>query len=345
MKLHWQKYTLNFKHAAGTSRGVLHVKDSYFIRLTDGDRTGWGECGILRGLSADDRPDYEACLNWLKDNIGLPVAELYGELEEFPSIQFGLEMALRDLEVEDHLFFPSDFTAGHAGQPINGLIWMGDPEFMKDQIRRRLDEGFDTLKMKIGAVDPAQELNLLRRIRREFTPEEISLRVDANGAFSPQEVLPFLEELAGLSVHSIEQPIAKGQWQEMARICESSPIPIALDEELIGCFSMAERERLINTIKPQFIILKPSFIGGWRGSEEWVALADAKNIGWWVTSALESNYGLNAIAQWNYLQKNEIASGLGTGSLYTNNLESPLEVKGGKLYYNPAAKWHLDALD
>ena len=339
MNFFWKKYSLKFKHGAGTSRGVLYTKDSYFINIENGGRTGWGECGLLRGLSADDRPDYEAHLNWLKENIDLPIAELFGYLNEFPSIQFGLEMAFRDLEVEDHVFFPSEFTKGVVGQDINGLVWMGDSDFMNEQIQNRLSEGFSVLKMKIGAIDLETEFSMLQKLRDEFSAEQLTIRVDANGAFSPEKAPEVLDRLAKLSIHSIEQPIRAGQWQEMARLCEFSPIPIALDEDLIGLFDRSEKQRLLNTVRPSFVILKPSFIGGWRGSDEWVELASDGGVEWWVTSALESNYGLSAIAQWNFTKSNPIPSGLGTGSLYTNNLRSPLYIKDARLFYGNPRDW------
>lgn len=344
MQATWKKHSLIFKQPAGTSRGVLHTKDSYFIVLQDGDKTGIGECGLLRGLSADDRPDYQAQLNWLVQNVDLPEAELYAELLEFPSLKFGLEMALRDMQSQDHILFPSAFTEGRQQQPINGLIWMGEVDFMKKQVREKLAAGFSVLKMKIGAVDLDAEMSILKNIREEFSASELELRVDANGAFSPSQAREVLEQLAKLNVHSIEQPIAAGHWEEMAALCDDPAIPIALDEELIGLFSLAEREEMLRTLKPQYIILKPSLVGGWRSSEEWISLAEDFGMGWWVTSALESNIGLNAIAQWNFVQKNTMLSGLGTGSLYTNNFDSPLYVQRGQIGYNPSAGWGTDDL-
>ncbi len=341
MKAHWKKYTLNFKQPAGTSRGVLRTKDSCFLILEKNGRKGIGECGLLRGLSADDRPDYEVKLNWLVENINSPVEELYGELVEFPSIQFGLEMALLDLESEDHILFPSEYTSGKAMQPINGLIWMGDTTFMNQQVSDKIDAGFKVLKMKIGAIGLEQEMEILKSIRKEFTASELELRVDANGAFAPDDALEILNRLAELKIHSIEQPIKARQWQEMAALCEKSPIDIALDEDLIGLFHSSERRKLLYDVKPAYIILKPSFIGGFRGSEEWINMAEELNIGWWATSALESNVGLSAIAQWNFTQENLKPSGLGTGSLYTNNFESPLMVKDGGLWYDPNKNWKI----
>jgi len=344
MKASWKKYTLNFKQASGTSRGVLRTKDSYFIFLEKDGKQGIGECGILKGLSADDRPDYEARLNWLVENIYLPEAELYGELIEFPSIQAGLEMALLDLQSENHVLFASDFTEGKATQPINGLIWMGDVDFMKNQVTQKLKDGFTVLKMKIGAINFEDELAILKSIRNEFSASELELRVDANGAFFPTQAMDVLNRLVELQIHSIDQPIKKGQWQELAALCEIPPIAIALDEELIGIFTEAKKRELLRTIRPQHIILKPSFVGGFRGSEEWIALAKEMYIGWWATSALESNIGLSAIAQWNFTKENNVSSGLGTGSLYTNNFESPLYVKDGAIGYNPKKEWDISAL-
>lgn len=345
MKARYQKYTLTFKQPSGTSRGVLREKESWFIILEDGPNFGIGECGLLRGLSCDDRPDYEVKLQWACDHIETGLESLYQALSEFPSIQFGLEMAFASLAAKNpFILFPSKFTKGESAIPINGLIWMGSPDFMKSQIKERLKNGFRCIKMKIGAIEFETELELLRALRKEFSPEKIELRVDANGAFAPKEALEKLKRLSDLSLHSIEQPIRPNQWQEMADLCEKSPLPIALDEELIGIHDKDKRASLLDTISPQYIILKPSFIGGWKGSDTWVELAEKRRIGWWVTSALESNIGLNAISQYTYTKNSTLPQGLGTGSLYTNNLTSPLIVRGGNLSYNPELSWDLSAL-
>lgn len=341
MKAHWKKYTLNFKKPGGTSRGVLHTKDSWFLIVEDGERKGIGECGLLKGLSADDRPDYEDRLDWICKNINRDFREQYPYLKEFPSIQFGLEMALADLKAKDHVLFTSAFTENKDLQPINGLIWMGGKRYMREQVAERLRSGFRVLKMKIGAIDVDQEMEIVKDLRKEFSKEDLELRVDANGAFSAGEVPEVLDKLSRLDIHSIEQPIARGQWQEMAALCENTPLPIALDEELIGLFEEDERERMIKTIRPQYLILKPSFIGGWKGSRHWIDLAEKYGAEWWVTSALESNIGLNAIAQWNYTLKNPIASGLGTGSLYTNNFDSPLYIHNGAIGYDNRKEWRI----
>jgi o-succinylbenzoate synthase len=344
MQVSWKKHTLIFKAPAGTSRGVLRTKDSYFLLASREGQRGIGECGLLKGLSADDRPDYEARLDWLVEHIHLPRAEVYAALREFPSIQFGYEMLLRDLESTDHVLFPSAFTSGESQMPINGLVWMGDKDFMRTQIEQKLAAGFSVLKMKIGAISWSEELALLQFIRAQFAPDRLELRVDANGGFDTSSVMPVLDALAGLHVHSIEQPIKAGQWKAMEKLCADAPLPIALDEELIGVFSLAERRELLHAIKPRYLILKPSFIGGWRGSEEWIHLAKEVGASYWVTSALESNVGLNAIAQWNYTLQNSIPSGLGTGGLYTNNFDCPLYVNHGHIGYAPEQRWRLDGL-
>jgi L-alanine-DL-glutamate epimerase-like enolase superfamily enzyme len=238
--------------------------------------------------------------------------------------------------------FPSEFTKGTHSIPINGLVWMGDQQFMKKQIQEKLKSGFSCIKMKIGAIDFDAEVALLKAIRSEFSYKEIELRVDANGAFNPQDALEKLKILSDLSLHSIEQPIQQGQLEEMASLCEKTPLAIALDEELIGVFARAEKKKLIQMIKPQFIILKPSLVGGFGGSKEWIQIVESEQIKWWITSALESNIGLNAIAQFTHTLKNELPQGLGTGNLFSNNFESPLEVEKGRLHYNNSKNWSFN---
>ncbi len=346
MKASWTKYTLEFRRPAGTSRGTLGLKDSYFIRLEGDGIKGLGECGILRGLSADDRPDYESKLHEVCKQIDSydRALSLISELDVWPSIQGGLEMALLDFKSDNHILFPSDFTDGFERQPINGLIWMGEPDFMLSQLEERLEQGYLVIKMKIGALDLEQEIKLIEKVRERYGPHEIQLRVDANGAFSPKNVMPILQRLDDLRVHSIEQPIKAGQWKDLARICKESPLPIALDEELIGVFEGQRKEEMLDKIQPRYIILKPSFLGGFKKAEEWIDEAEKRGIGWWVTSALESNYGLSAISQWNYNLYGHMASGLGTGSLYTNNFESPLHLVRGTIAYDPEKEWDLSNL-
>ncbi|WP_452218727.1 o-succinylbenzoate synthase [Lacinutrix undariae] len=339
----YHKYILDFKQASGTSRGILRSKETWFIILKHEGKEGVGECGILRGLSVDDVPDYESKLQYTCNNIHLGLDELYTQLKAYPSIQFGLEMAFQSLKSKSAFeLFPSEFTKGNASIPINGLIWMGSEDFMKQQIKDKIEAGFSCIKMKIGAIDFDTEMKLLKSIRKEFSVSDIELRVDANGAFSKEEALLKLQELSELQLHSIEQPIKQGQIEAMAKLCAETPLPIALDEELIGVFDTEKKAELLQQISPQYIILKPSFVGGWKGSNEWISFAESQQIGWWITSALESNVGLNAIAQWTYQLQNNMPQGLGTGSLFTNNFESPLDVKQGELHYNTAQKWDFN---
>ena len=343
MKAFYKKYILNFKQPSGTSRGILKTKETWFIILELNGMQGIGECGLFRGLSVDDRPDYEEKLKWVCANINLGLEVLLEKLIKFPSIQFGLEMAFKSLENKNTFtIFPSKFYAGEDSIPINGLIWMGNEDFMKAQIAEKIDNGFNCIKMKIGAIDFEREISLLKSIRNQFTSSDIELRVDANGAFSPSEALEKLKILSDLDLHSIEQPIKQGQIYEMASLCEKSPLPIALDEELIGVFDVTKKKELLLTIKPQYIILKPSLIGGFVGSNEWIEYAEHQNIGWWITSALESNVGLNTIAQYTYIKQTKMPQGLGTGGLFTNNFESPLQVKNGTLQYNKNLNWKFN---
>lgn len=343
MTARYQRYLLNFKQPAGTSRGVLKTKETWFIFVESNGKKGIGECGLLRGLSVDDVLDYEEKLKYVCANISVGLDKLYSELKHYPSIQFGLEMAFTSLNSSSPFeLFPSEFTRGNNNININGLIWMGDATFMKSQIKEKLESGFSCLKLKIGAIDFDTELSLLKAIRKEFTINDIELRVDANGAFSPNEALEKLKKLSQFDLHSIEQPIAVHQWDEMANLCQQTPIPIALDEELIGVFETTKKEELLKHINPQYIILKPSFIGGFQGTRSWIDVAKEHHIGYWITSALESNIGLNAIAQFAYHLNLTMPQGLGTGSLFTNNFDSPLQVKNGKLHYNNLINWNFN---
>lgn len=345
MKATYKRHVLNFKQASGTSRGVMKTKETWFLKIEKDDKIGYGECGILRGLSIDDRPDYEDKLQWLCKNMTQDKSVLFHELKRFPSILFGLEMALKSLESPTPFeLFQTDFVHQSKGIPINGLIWMGSKEFMLEQIKTKMNEGFRCIKLKIGAIDFDEELALLNFIRKSFSHHDLELRVDANGAFSPDTALDKLEALSQFNLHSIEQPIKAGQFAAMHELCQKTPLPIALDEELIGVFEEKERIELLDQIKPQYIILKPSLIGGFQESLNWIKLAEQRQIGWWITSALESNIGLNAIAQLTSTLSTEMPQGLGTGSLYTNNITSPLVVKGDQIFYDKSLKWQKDIL-
>ncbi len=342
-KAHYKKHILKFINPAGTSRGVLLTKPSWYIFLSDDrnlKKTGIGECSIIPNLSIDDRPDLENKIAEVCSNIHDIDYWLNDGLVEFPSIKFALETALIDLKNGGKRFlFPSDFTRKNKGIDINGLIWMGDTSFMFSQIDEKIGKGFSCIKMKIGALDFHHELDIIKEVRKNFSPDKIELRVDANGAFLPEEALNKLNILSKYGIHSIEQPIKAGQINEMQELCKNSPIPIALDEELIGIYQTKRMKELLHAINPQYIIIKPSLLGGFSSSQQWIDIAESLSISWWVTSALESNIGLNAIAQWTWQTKNNMPHGLGTGQLFSNNIDSPLYINKGKLYFERDAKW------
>lgn len=348
LKANYKKYFLKFKTPAGTSRGILHEKESWFIFVYDDvnpEIKGIGECGLFRGLSADDRPNYEEKLKEICTNISAIKNRSGDSLTKFPSIKFGVETALHDLKNKgERIIYPSEFTKGGASIAINGLIWMDTFTSMKNQIKEKINSGFRCIKIKIGAIDFNEELRLIKLIRREFPENDIEIRVDANGAFSANKALEKLKRLSDHKLHSIEQPIKQGQIKAMTELCLNTPLPIALDEELIGVFDLNEKQKLLKTIKPQYIILKPSLVGGFSGSEEWIKIAKENKISWWITSALESNIGLNAIAQWTYTLKNHAYQGLGTGKIFTNNFDSPLFLHGQQLFIDPGKSWDLSYL-
>jgi len=329
------KKQLHFKQPAGTSRGVYTTRDVWYILLTDtGSRHyGVGECAPLPALSCDDIPSYDEVLATACKNL-----EKNGEIDReallpYPSILFGMETALLHFRARSLQFWHTPFSKGKEGIPINGLIWMGNFDEMYRRIGEKMQQGFRCIKLKIGAIDFEKELELLAHIRRHFTPAQIELRVDANGAFSPADALEKLHRLSEFQLHSIEQPIRAGQWDEMARLAADSPLPIALDEELIGCNTPEGKRKLLSAINPQYIVLKPSLHGGICGGNAWIAEAEKRHIGWWITSALESNIGLNAIAQWCATFDNPLPQGLGTGLLFTDNVEMPLEVRKDCLWF------------
>lgn len=335
MRARYSKKTFHFKRPSGTSRGILTEKHAWFIEVwhdAHPEVIGVGECSIIPGLSPDfvDFESYERKLTEV-------CADLQSDLSDWPSIKFGVETALLDLQNGGKgIIFQNDFITGNRKIPINGLIWMGDAAFMQEQIEAKLAEGFTTIKLKIGAIDFQSELDLLRSIRERYSNEEITLRVDANGAFSIDEAQAKLAALAELGIHSIEQPIRQGQWDEMRKLCKNTPLPIALDEELIGVNEIEQKKDLLGTIRPQYIILKPSLHGGIEGTRAWITLAEQQNIPWWITSALESNVGLNAICQLTAEYTNDLPQGLGTGSLYTDNIPSNLKVQNGTIFLHHA---------
>ncbi|MDQ1161202.1 o-succinylbenzoate synthase [Chryseobacterium sp. SORGH_AS 447] len=332
MKAEYFRYLLEFKRPSGTSRGVLHEKETFILEISENEKKGVGECAVFRGLSFDDRPDYEEKLQWLCENIQQDYEVLKAYLKDFPSIWFGYEQALLNLKHGGNIYFPSEFTQGVSPIIINGLIWMGSVDYMEEQIRDKLDQGFHCIKLKIG-VDWKSEYEVLKKLRQKFSKEILELRVDANGGFSKDEAETVLQQLADLQIHSIEQPIKAGNIADMAELCSETPTPIALDEELIGITDFNEKKKLLEIIKPQYIILKPALIGGFAGSDEWISLAESQKIGWWITSALESNIGLNAIAQYTFTKKSPMPQGLGTGALFVNNFESHLDLQGEMLWF------------
>lgn len=341
LKASFKKYTLSFRSPAITSRATMNYKETYFIKIwaeKNPDIFGIGECALFKGLGADDKPDYEQKLQHYCDNINnISISEI-----AYSSIRFGIETALLDLKNGGkRLIFPTKWVDGDNPIQINGLIWMGSYKEMLNRLEEKLELGFSCIKLKIGGIEFNKEIKLLRFIRSNFPATDLQIRLDANGAFSLSSALVQLEQLAKYDIHSIEQPIKQHQWEEMANICRHSPIPIALDEELIGIESVEQKSEMLYTINPAYIILKPSLCGGFMGSEQWVKLANDMNIGWWATSALESNIGLNAIAQWVSTHKITMPQGLGTGNLYTNNIESPICQIDDILTYNTKDKWDI----
>ena len=336
MTYHIEERTLHFKQAAGTSRGVYTTRKSWFVYLSDGQREGVGECAPLPDLSCDARPDYAEVL----DNFCQSLCETgeidYEAMRTYPSMLFGLETAVMDLKSKKQgVLFDTAFSRGEVGIPINGLVWMGNYDEMLQRMEEKLEKGFRCVKLKIGAIDFDQELDLVKRIRNRFSFHEVELRLDANGAFPYEEALYKLELLSQYAIHSIEQPIRQGQWAYMAELCRESPLPIALDEELIGVNDPEMKHHMLNIIKPRYIILKPSLHGGMQGCREWIDTAREMGIGSWITSALESNIGLNAIAQFAsdvYGDNIQMPQGLGTGQLFTDNIPMPLEIRGDKLW-------------
>ena len=329
-----QERTLHFKQPAGTSRGVYTTRKIWLVYLSDGKKTGMGECAPLPDLSCDVRNDYEEVLEGFCQKLCESGEIDYEAMHDYPSMLFGLETALLNLQHGD-IMFDTAFSRGEVGIPINGLVWMGNYDEMLQRMEEKLEKGFRCVKLKIGAIDFDQELDLVKRIRDRFSFHEVELRLDANGAFPYEEALYKLELLSQYAIHSIEQPIKAQQWALMAELCRESPLPIALDEELIGVNDLEMKHHMLNIIKPRYIILKPSLHGGMQGCREWIDTARDMGIGSWITSALESNIGLNAIAQFAadvYGDHITMPQGLGTGQLFTDNIPMPLEIRGDKLW-------------
>ena len=326
MKIDIEERVLHFKQPAGTSRGVYTTRRIWLVKVTDGERVDIGECAPLPQLSCDDIPNYAEVLRQFCDEVERSGEIPYDKLRNYPSMLFGLETAIHPLP------FPKE---GARAIPINGLVWMGSHDEMLRRMEEKLEQGFRCVKLKIGAIDFDHELDLIKRIRSRFSHHEVELRVDANGAFPFEEALYKLELLSQYNIHSIEQPIRAGQWAYMAELCRESPLPIALDEELIGVNDPDQKRQMLNIIKPRYIILKPSLHGGMAGTREWVETANDMQIGSWITSALESNIGLYAIARLClsiYGDHITMPQGLGTGQLFTDNIPMPLKIRGDKLW-------------
>ncbi|MGB3466187.1 MAG: o-succinylbenzoate synthase [Cyclobacteriaceae bacterium] len=357
LKLDFSPYILDFRFDAGTSRGVMKQRKTWFLKVCESenpDHFGIGECAPLPGLSTEDISQIDFELERMQKIIGECTLKTFtkdplekiSELTDpsFPSVRFGLETAILDLiNGAKRIIYDNAFTRGQLKIPINGLIWMGEKSFMHQQVDEKMAAGFECVKMKVGAIDFADEIELLKNIRKRGG-DKLDLRIDANGAFSNREIFKIIRQLDQIKLHSIEQPIMPRQPEAMSLICEKSTIPIALDEDLIGIHTKSGKIELLDYVKPQYIVIKPSLVGGLKSTAEWIALAEERGIGWWITSALESNVGLNAIAQLTAEYSVSMHQGLGTGQLYHNNVKSPLHIENGYLQYVPGHKWNLDPL-
>ena len=344
----WKEITLTPKFELGTSKGLITSRTVWYLIAWVSERPevkGIGEAALFPGHSKEFPADVRSKLHELCADTSDWSQRVNGDLKDVPSVCFAVEQCLKDLGASgSKVLFPSTFTLGKQGIPINGLVWMGDKSTMKERIRDRIDAGFTTVKMKIGAIGIEDELALLKSVRGEFSAKDIILRVDANGAFDARTAPEVLKRLAELEVESIEQPVPPGLYEVMEELCASSPLPIALDEDLIGMNTRDTKADLLDSVKPQRIVVKPSLVGGWMAAEEWIALAKARGIEWWITSALESSIGLNAIAQWTATLDLRGAQGLGTGGVYSDNIPSPLEAIEGGLYYRPEREWVLSRI-
>ena len=324
----------HFRQPAGTSRGVYTERKSWLLTVSDGEAVGVGECAPLPDLSCDAMPDniYNKVLRGFCDQVEQTGEIPYEQMRDYPSMLFGLETAMQELRGERSLLFDTAFSRGEVGIPINGLVWMGSYEEMLQRMEEKLAQGFHCVKLKVGAIDFDRELDLVKRIRERFSFHDVELRLDANGGFKPDEALYKLELLSQYAIHSIEQPVKAKQWALMAELCRDAPLPIALDEELIGVNDPDAKRQMLRIIKPAYIVLKPSLHGGMMGCREWIEIAQDEGIGWWITSALESNVGLNAIAQFASSFPLNMPQGLGTGQLFTDNIPMPLEIRGDQLW-------------
>ena len=344
----WIERTLQPRFELGTSKGPINARTVWYLMAWHTERPeiiGTGEAALFPGHSKEFPADVRTKLIELCADTSDWQRRLTSDLVDVPSVRFAVEQCLRDLDVSGtKQLFPSAFTLGQRSIPINGLVWMGDKATMKQRIREQIEKGFNTVKMKIGAIGIDDELELLQAVRAEFDANTITLRVDANGAFNAQQAPDVLKRLTDIGVHSIEQPVHAGSYEVMAELCATTPVSIALDEDLIGLNTRDAKVDLLDNVKPQYIVIKPSLVGGWVATQEWIDLAKARNIGWWITSALESSIGLNAIAQYTATLNVQLPQGLGTGGVYTNNIPSPLRAERGALHFRPEVGWDLSSL-
>ena len=348
LRARWIEHTLHPDFSLGTRKGPINDRIVWYLIAWDDARPdvkGIGEAALFPGHSKEFPADVRTKLVELCARTDDWRHRLITDLVDVPSVRFAVEQCMRDLAVSGTKeLFPSEFLVGRSTLPINGLVWMGDKATMRERIREQIDGGNTCVKMKIGAIGIADELELLSAVRKEFSAADLTLRVDANGAFDALNVMDVLEQLAALDVHSIEQPVAPGLYEVMAELCDRSPIPIALDEDLIGLNRHDLKADLLDHVRPAYIVLKPSLVGGWQAAQEWIDLANERKIRWWVTSALESSIGLNAIAQWVATLGVTMPQGLGTGKVYANNIPSPLLAERGQLRYRPEVAWDLSSL-
>jgi O-succinylbenzoate synthase len=344
----WKELTLTPRFPLGTSKGEIRERTVWYLMAWHSERPqvrGVGEAALFPGHSKEFPADVRGTLLELCKDTSDWERRMATDLVNCPSVRFAVEQCLRDLAASgSKVLFPSDFTLGRRSIPINGLVWMGDKRTMRQRIQEQIEAGSRCVKLKIGAIGTDDELELLAEVRRSFKAKDLTLRVDANGAFTAQQAHDVLKRLADLEVESIEQPVAPGRYELMAELCATSPVPIALDEDLIGLNSAEAKADLLDHVRPQRIVIKPSLVGGWTAANEWIALAEARGIGWWITSALESSIGLNAIAQWTATLDVAGPQGLGTGSLYADNIPSPLAADRGALHYRPERAWDLHRL-
>jgi len=340
-------HPLVFVRPVGTSRGVLEEKPCWFIKLTSQEgESGIGEVSFIPGLSVEEEEELEIQVDHICKLICRGEMDPRQHLPALPGVQFALETAVRDMETGGkQMLYPSKFTQGQVGIPTNGLIWMGAKDFIISQVREKLQLGFRVLKLKVGSLVFSEELDVLRWIRSEIGKADLEIRLDANGAWSLEEALKKMNQLNRYGIHSIEQPIAPGQMKALMLLCGESVIPVALDEELIGIRDPLERSSLLEQVRPAYIILKPGLLGGIAEASDWINRAEESDIGWWITSALESNVGLNAIAQWTWHRGVSRHQGLGTGALYTNNIPSPLQMSREQLWYRSENAWDLTSIE